>query len=151
MRMRLASRASAAASRRAAVTAASDPAGRDRSWRDFAARCARNLGAVLGVDPIDITVEPDQARRDETGTWPGVLLRVTDPEDDSEYLFIPEPGSQDVFLALLPCPTCGQPVPWVRVAEIADLGEFLTARGWIFDQAFWTDPGHVAGCARYQR
>jgi hypothetical protein len=150
--MRLAYRASAAATRRAAAAAANgDPAGRDRTWRDFAARCARNLGTVLGVDPIDITAQPDPARRDPSGMWPGVLLRVTDPEDSSEYLFIPETGFQDVFLALLPCPTCGLPVPWVRVAEIADLGEFLTSRGWIFDQAFWTDPGHARGCGHYRR
>jgi hypothetical protein len=150
--MRLAYRASAAAARRAAGTsAATDPAARDRGWRDFAARCARTLALVLGIDPIDISAQPDPTRRIGTGEWPGVLLRVTDPEDQTEYLFIPEAGNLDVFLALLPCPTCGVPVPWVRVAELADLGEFLTARGWIFDPAFWTDPAHAPGCGHYRR
>jgi hypothetical protein len=149
--MRLAQRASTAATRRAAAIAATpDPAARERNWREFAARCARHLAAVLGIDPIDITAMPDPARRDGSGLWPGVLLRVNDPEDSSEYLFIPAPGHEDVFLALLPCPTCGVPVPWVRVAEIADLGEFLAARGWVFDPAFWVDPAHAPGCTHYR-
>jgi len=105
---------------------AADPDHTDRDTsqptRRLRAHQARELAALLGVDPghVIATADPNRAY----GSYPGHLLTIT---DTTTYRFIPELGTDTVFYLLGPCPGCGAEVPVADIAQLADLGHHLTA------------------------
>jgi hypothetical protein len=159
----------------------------DPGWTRRAARALRLLASILGVDPGQITAVPDPDRRYGLLATPEVLLTVTDsnpptgpdhkPDHDAGngvqplaggYRFVPEYGTTDVFVLMVPCPDCGRDVPTHRVATLADLGRHLTldglpdggrsgersgrSRAGIEPDAaqFASDPAHAPACPRHR-
>lgn len=126
---------------------AADPHHRNREdsypTRRLRARMARELAAILGVDPVTVTATADPDR--SYGGYPGHLLTVIDNE--VTYRFVPTGGfSEDGFCLLGPCPGCGSEVPVAEINQLADLGHYLeTGPPQQFDNQLW-DRRHHAGC-----
>ncbi len=151
----------AARARTAAARAAPYPAfaGRFDEPAGYAMRVklATTLACLLGIDPVQVTISDDTVRR-YAGRYVWPLLEVTDPDDGQRYTFIREPGQDDTFLALGPCPECAAAVPVARIVHLADLGSVLgdapgpasPARpGYGLPPEFEGDPGHDPAC-RYR-
>ncbi len=143
----LAQRARQAASKREP-----DPTGlEDPRWREHAARHAQILACMLGLDPQHVRYRRDPNRR-YGRYWPGVLLQVTDPVRAHTYAIIPDQSR--AFLALSPCPECGQPTPAARLAELAELAPLCPDRDGADPTLALTqrpmdipaDPAHLPGC-----
>jgi hypothetical protein len=139
-----------------------DPAG----WKTRA-RYALALALLLGIDPADVTVRDDPARR-YGARYPVPLLHVPDhapdagrnPGGEAGWWFIPETGDREAFLALGTCADCGGQVPVARIASLADLGDLLgrDLNRWHDPAApasdrlpieFDGDPGHQPGCPHH--
>ena len=85
-------------------------------------RMARDLAAILGVDPACViaTADPDRSY----AGYPGHLLTVID--QDTTYRFVPDAGfSEDGFCLLGPRPGCGNDVAVAEINQLADLGHYL--------------------------
>ena len=115
------------------------------------ARVARTAAAALQVPLDSVTVLDDPLRTyhtRDTGTVPGDLIIVTDPETQDRWALIPDvtaPG--EGWLLLDRCPSCSADVPLVRIATLADLGDYLDPGGyvWPIGDALH-DPAHRDTC-----
>lgn len=137
---RIADLAIAAARMRTVTT--SDPR-RDR----YARRLARVIGSTLWVEPERITVTDDPDRI--YGGWPSFLITITDT-DGTTFRFATDPGCDDEWLLLRPCPGCEAMTPRHRVRTAADLGDYLMNPALPPVPEFATDPAHHTGCTHAQ-
>jgi len=148
----------AARARTAAARAAPYPAfvGRFDEPAGYAMRVklATTLACLLGIDPVQVTISDDTVRR-YAGRYVWPLLEVAEPDDGQRYTFIREPGQDDAFLALGPCPECAAAVPVARIVHLADLGGIVAndlgavvpgRPGYELPPEFEGDPGHRPAC-----
>lgn len=114
------------------------------------ARVARTIAATLQVPLVWVTVTDDPQRdyRTRNGPVPGDLITITDADTGLVWRFIPDfttPG--DGWLLIGNCPACDASVPTIRVATLADLGEYLDPDGEIWpSEEFHDDTAHLPGC-----
>ena len=99
-------------------------------WSRWArrARVARTVAAALQLptDSVTVTDDPDRQYRTRNGNVPGDLITVTDPETTQQWRLLTDftsPGES--WFVLDRCPGCDAEVPVVRIACLADLGDYL--------------------------
>ena len=99
-------------------------------WSRWArrARVARTVAAALQLpaDSVTVTDDPDRQYRTRNGKVPGDLITVTDPETAQRWRLLTDftsPGES--WFVLDQCPGCDAEVPVVRIACLADLGDYL--------------------------
>lgn len=129
--------------------------GRHVDWSQWVRRAAiaRTVAAAFDVPADHVTVAEDPDRRyGSTGSLPGDLITVTDPDDSHRrWQFIPDlTTSGQGWLLLDECPGCGGNAPLARVATLADLGDYCDPDN---DDRFDHlpvecdgDPGHHPDC-----
>jgi len=99
-------------------------------WSRWArrARVARTVAAALQLpaDSVTVTDDPDRQHRTRNGNVPGDLITVTDPDTPQRWRLLTDftsPGES--WFVLDRCPGCDAEVPVVRIACLADLGDYL--------------------------
>ncbi|MFD4636899.1 hypothetical protein ACFWN2_06260 [Lentzea sp. NPDC058436] len=99
-------------------------------WSRWArrARVARTVAAALQVpaDSVTVTDDPHRRYRTRSGNVPGDLITVTDPVTAQRWRLLTDftsPGES--WFVLDRCPGCGAEVPVVRIACLADFGDYL--------------------------
>lgn len=99
-------------------------------WSRWArrARVARTVAAALELpaDSVTVTDDPDRQYRTRNGNVPGDLITVTDPETAQRWRLLTDftsPGES--WFVLDRCHGCDAQVPVVRIACLADLGDYL--------------------------
>ena len=99
-------------------------------WSRWArrARVARTVAAALQLpaDSVTVTDDPDRQYRTRNGNVPGDLITVTDPETAQRWQLLTDftsPGES--WFVLDRCPGCDAEVPVVRIACLADIGDYL--------------------------
>lgn len=99
-------------------------------WNRWArrARVARTVAAALQMpaDSVTVTDDPDRQYRTRNGNVPGDLITVTDPATAQRWRLLTDfTGPGESWFVLDRCPGCEAEVPVVRIACLADLGDYL--------------------------
>ncbi|WP_089926662.1 hypothetical protein [Lentzea albida] len=122
-------------------------------WNRWArrARVARTVAVALQlpVDSVTVADDPDRQYPTRGGNVPGDLITVSDPATGQEWRLLTDftsPGES--WLVLDRCPECGTEVPVVRIACLADLGDYLAPEtDLVLDDEAGDPSVHGAGCA----
>ncbi len=121
-------------------------------------RVARQLAALLGVDPH--RVRPDRRRARLSLPLEPLTLHVADPDDPRRtytFTYLDPAYHDEPFFVIGPCPRCSAGVPLAEIRTLADLGSFLAAGPQPlplrhggppdgYPDAFDEHPAHTAAC-----